>query len=104
MAWIYLIIASLFEILGVIIMKEFVNTKKNKFLLFLMLSFSCSFAFLSLSMQSIPMSIAYAIWTGFGTAGGVIISIVFYKEDKSFLKLFFIFVIFVCVISLKMIS
>lgn len=60
--------------------------------------------FLSLSMQNIAMSVAYAIWTGAGTAGGVMIEVLFYKESKSFLKLFLIAVIIACTVGLKFLS
>lgn len=60
--------------------------------------------YLSLSMQNIAMSVAYAIWTGAGTAGGVMIGVLFYKESKSFLKLFLIAVIITCTAGLKFLS
>ncbi len=55
-------------------------------------------------MQNIAMSVAYAIWTGAGTAGGVMIGVLFYKESKSFLKLFLITVIIACTVGLKFLS
>ncbi|EDO8118304.1 QacE family quaternary ammonium compound efflux SMR transporter, partial [Campylobacter jejuni] len=78
---------------------------KNKlYLLALIVCFGFSFTFLSLSMQNIAMSVAYAIWTGAGTAGGVMIGVLFYKESKSFLKLFLITVIIACTVGLKFLS
>ncbi|ELL3893672.1 QacE family quaternary ammonium compound efflux SMR transporter, partial [Campylobacter jejuni] len=53
---------------------------------------------------NIAMSVAYAIWTGAGTAGGVMIGVLFYKESKSFLKLFLIAVIITCTAGLKFLS
>lgn len=59
--------------------------------------------FLSLSMQNIAMSVAYAIWTGAGTAGGVMIGVLFIKKVKVF-KTFLIAVIIACTVGLKFLS
>lgn len=104
MEWFFLFLATAFEVFGVIIMKQLVITKNKLYLLALIVCFAFSFGFLSLSMQGIAMSVAYSIWTGVGTAGGVIIGVVFYKENKSFLKLFLIALIIVCTIGLKLLS
>ncbi|TKX34623.1 DMT family transporter [Campylobacter taeniopygiae] len=104
MAWIFLIIAGICEIIGVIIMKKYVDTHAKKYLLLLIFCFMCSFMSLSLSMQSIAMSIAYAIWTGIGAVGSVVVGIVLFKERKNFLKLFFISMILFSTIALKLLS
>ncbi|MBZ7987271.1 DMT family transporter [Campylobacter canadensis] len=102
MSWIFLLIAGIFEIVGVFIMKKYTQSNNIKYLLLLMLCFACSFAMLSLSMKEIAMSIAYAIWTGIGAGGGVLVAIIFFKESKNFLKLFFIFIILFSSIALKL--
>ncbi|MBZ7938475.1 QacE family quaternary ammonium compound efflux SMR transporter [Campylobacter sp. W0018] len=104
MAWMFLIIAGICEIIGVIIMKKYINTHAKKYLLALILCFMCSFMSLSLSMQSIAMSIAYAIWTGIGAVGSVVVGVVLFKESKNFLKLLFILVILISTIALKLLS
>lgn len=76
MEWFYLFLATACEIFGVVIMKELINTKNKLYLLALIVCFG----FLSLSMQSIAMSVAYSIWTGAGTAGGVMIGVLFYQR------------------------
>ncbi|EHD2941785.1 TPA: multidrug efflux SMR transporter [Campylobacter coli] len=104
MEWIFLFLATIFEIIGVIVMKQLVITKNKFYLLALVACFALSFSFLSLSMQNIAMSVAYSIWTGAGTAGGVIVGVLFYKESKSFLKLFLIALIIACTVGLKILS
>ncbi|NRD77070.1 EamA family transporter [Bacillus sp. BRMEA1] len=42
--------------------------------------FSCAFFLLSLSLKTIPLNVAYAIWSGLGTVATVIISILIWKE------------------------
>ncbi|EAK1359903.1 TPA: multidrug efflux SMR transporter [Campylobacter coli] len=104
MEWIFLFIAAIFEVLGVIVMKQLVLTKNKFYLLIFIICFALSFSFLSLSMQNIAMTVAYSIWTGAGTAGGVIVGVLFYKESKSFLKLFLIALIIACTVGLKILS
>ena len=103
-SWIYLICAGFVEIFGIFMMKQFILTKRRIFLLTIILGFMLSFGLLSLAMRDIPMGTAYAIWTGIGASGGVIIGILFFKESKSFLKIFFIFLIIASSIGLKLLS
>ncbi|MCW1359758.1 multidrug efflux SMR transporter [Campylobacter sp. CCS1377] len=104
MSWIFLLLAGCMEIFGVIAMKKFVSTNRKIFLLAIIILFMCSFGFLSLAMQGISMGVAYAIWTGIGAGGGVIVGVVFFKENKNFLKLFFIALILLCSVGLKLVS
>lgn len=104
MSWIYLILAGLMEIIGVINMKKLITTGRKIFIFGIFIQFSLSFGFLSLSMQGISMSTAYAIWTGIGAAGGVIVGIIFFKEDKSMAKLFFLALIIASSIGLKLVA
>ena len=104
MAWLSLVIAGIFEIIGVFIMKKYVNTNEIKFIILLILCFACSFTFLSFSMQSIPMSVTYAIWTGIGAGGGVVVGVIFFKESKKISKLFFIALILLSSVALKLLA
>jgi len=104
MSFFYLFVAGFMEILGVLVMKYFTQSGRKALLLLLMLLFALSFIFLSLAMQELSMSTAYAIWTGIGAAGGVILGIVFFKEDKSPAKLLFLALIIACTISLKLVD
>lgn len=104
MSWFALLFAGFLEILGVIMMKKFVITGKKKFLLFIAMLFILSFSSLSVAMREISMGVAYAIWTGIGASGGVVVSILFFKESGDFKKLFFITLIIICSVLLKVMS
>lgn len=104
MSWVYLIIAGFMEILGVVALKKYSLSGAKIFLLGILVQFVISFSFLSLAMQEIAMATAYAIWTGIGAAGGVAVSVLFFGESKSLKKLFFITLIIVSVVGLKLIS
>ena len=99
--WIALFVAGCFEILGVWTMKKIIDTKQKMYIVLFILVFAASFSCLSFAMRDISMGVAYAIWTGIGAAGGVLVGIVFFKEDKSFLKLFCVGVIIASSMGLK---
>lgn len=95
MAWFYLFIASFGEIFGVMCINLFLIKKQLKWLLAIVGTFTVGFFFLSLAMQEIPMGTAYAIWTGLGAAGAVLMGIVFFNESASWKRLLFL----ICIIS-----
>ncbi|MBD5167307.1 MAG: multidrug efflux SMR transporter [Helicobacter sp.] len=104
MSWVYLFVAGCLEIVGVITMKKYSLSGAKIFLLGMLIQFMLSFSFLSLAMQEIAMATAYAIWTGIGAAGGVAVSILFFGESKSLKKLFFVALIIVAVVGLKLVG
>ncbi|MFA6834165.1 MAG: SMR family transporter, partial [Bacteroidaceae bacterium] len=52
--------------------------------------------------QSLPLGTAYAIWTGIGAVGSVLIGIFIFKEPATFTRLFFICTLIISVIGLKL--
>lgn len=69
------------------------------------------FICLSLSMyllykasQTIPLGTAYAVWTGIGAVGTVIVGILVFKEPSSFLRIFFLATLIASIIGLKLVS
>lgn len=104
MAWVYLIIAGLLEMLSVGFMNRFNEKRDLTSIVLLTLGFSGSFFFLSQAMKVLPMGLSYAIWTGIGAAGGALIGIVIYKEPKNTLRLTCIAIIIASVVSLKLVS
>lgn len=104
MAWFYLILAGLFEIGFTTFLKLSENfTKFWPTIVFFLLS-AFSFSFLSLSLQSIPLGTAYAVWTGIGAFGTAIIGIAYYHESTDFLRLFFLLLLISSIIGLKVVS
>ena len=104
MSWLCLILAGCIEILGVIAMKKYIQSGKKIYFLTIVILFMCSFGFLSLAMREISAGTAYAIWTGIGAGGGVIVGVLFFKESKNVLKLVFVGLILLCSIGLKLVS
>ena len=104
MYWIFLIIAGLCEMLGVLWMNMYSKSGKRLYILLLIVTFGISLYFLSLSLAGITMSTAYAIWTGIGAVGGTLIGIIFYKESKHPLRILCIAIILGCTIGLKLLN
>lgn len=104
MSWIYLIIAGAFEMSGVVMINKVNRDRKLTTLLFMLLLMASSFLFLKLAMQKLPMGTAYAVWTGIGTVGSTILGMVFYQEPRDWKRIFFITVIIIATIGLRIVS
>ncbi|WP_338553464.1 multidrug efflux SMR transporter [Paenibacillus sp. KS-LC4] len=104
MAWIFLIISGLSEVGGVTFMKLSDGFKKWRGTVGAILFGFTSFYFLSRSLQGIPISTAYGIWTGIGSVGSVILGMIFFKESRDWRKIFFVLLIVGSVIGLKLVA
>ncbi|WP_313638934.1 multidrug efflux SMR transporter [Paenibacillus sp. FSL K6-0276] len=104
MAWVFLVVAGLFEMFGVAMINR-VNKHRNllSFAL-LFLGFGGSFLFLSLAMKSLPMGTAYAVWTGIGASGGAILGMLMYGEAKDWRRIVCIIMILGAAVGLKLIA
>ena len=61
-----------------------------------------SFFLLSHSLKTIPIGTAYAVWTGIGIMGTVILGIVLFHEPVTFMRLLFLSMILIGIIGLKL--
>ncbi|KYG26737.1 multidrug efflux SMR transporter [Priestia filamentosa] len=104
MAWGFLIVAGLCEVLGVFGLKRVTIRKDVLSLLMLIASFALSFTMLSLAMRDLPMGTAYAIWTGIGTVGATLVGMFVYKEPKEWRRILFISMILCSAIGLKLLG
>ncbi|EKQ99558.1 putative multidrug resistance protein YkkD [Leptospira borgpetersenii serovar Javanica str. UI 09931] len=66
-----------------------------------MVSAVFSLAFLNKAVQTIPMGTAYAIWTGLGAAGTILVGIVIHGEPIDFWRGFFLSTLILSVLGLK---
>ncbi len=104
MDWLLLVMAGLFEVVGVIGLKR-VSERNNWTNNILMIGgFLVSFRLLLQAMETIPLSTAYAVWTGIGTVGGAVVGMIFFKESKKPLRLLCILGIVVCVAALRFVE
>ncbi|GIQ71512.1 QacE family quaternary ammonium compound efflux SMR transporter [Xylanibacillus composti] len=104
MSWFYLVLAGVFEMIGVLLINHFNQARNWQSLLMMALGFGLSFVFLSLAMQTLPMGTAYAVWTGIGASGGAILGMVVYKEPRSVLRILCIGLVLGSAVGLKLVS
>ncbi len=107
MAWFILIIAGFFEVgfttcLGKA--KETSGTTSSLWMLGFLVSLTMSMVLLYKATRVLPLGTAYAVWTGIGAVGTVIIGILFFKEPTSFWRLFFITTLISSIVGLKYVS
>ena len=98
--------AGFCEVSGVFFLTKFqksVGVKKAANFLILVANFAISLWLLSYAMQVMPMSVAYAIWTGIGAIGAVGVGVVFNGEKMSAQKAFYLLLITLSAVMLKII-
>ncbi|WP_110114873.1 multidrug efflux SMR transporter [Bacillus sp. CGMCC 1.16541] len=104
MGWIYLIIAGMTEIiwaLGLKYSNGFTETIPSAITIVFI---TISFFLFSKSLATIPIGTAYAVFTGIGAAGTAIIGMIFLNEGTSIGKVFFLTLMILGIIGLKLVS
>ena len=104
MEWIYLVIAGFLEVGWAMGLKYSQGFTKILPSTLTVIGMVASFYFLSLSLKSLPLGNAYAIWTGIGTVGTVILGIILFKEPISVMRMLCIAFIVLGIVGLKLIS
>jgi quaternary ammonium compound-resistance protein SugE len=101
MAWLYIFIASIFEISWAVGLKYTNGFTETKASIFTIVTMILSYIFLTLGVKHLPIGTAYAVWTGIGAVGTAIYGMIFFDESKDLLRIFFIFLIVIGIIGLK---
>jgi quaternary ammonium compound-resistance protein SugE len=83
MAWTYLLIAGLLEIVWAYFMKQSAGFTRLWPSVITFVTMGMSFALLSISMKALPLGTAYTVWTGIGAVGAFIVGVVFLQEHLS---------------------
>ena len=107
MNWIILIIASLFEIGFATSLGKLKTAAGNAYMMWFGTFVIClvlSVYLLYKATQTLPVGTAYAVWTGLGAAGIVIIGIFVFKEPATFWRMFFITTLIASIVGLKLVS
>src|SRR5680860_505098 len=106
-SWILLIIAGLFEVGFATCLGKVKETSGNTALFWMLGFFIClatSMTLLYKAIQTLPIGTAYAVWTGIGAVGTVLVGIFLFKEPAHFWRLFFLFTLISSIIGLKFVS
>ena len=87
MAWIILIVAGLFEVVWAYFMKQSQGfTRLGPSVLTFLMMF-VSFGLLSISMKTLPLGTAYAVWTGIGALGAFLVGVIVLGEPANALRI-----------------
>jgi len=107
MNWIYLVVAGLFEVAFAACLgkaKEATGVDAAFWYLGFLISLIISMLLLIKATQEVPIGTAYAVWTGIGAVGTVLLGILVFKEPATFWRLFFITTLIVSIVGLKVVS
>ncbi len=104
MAWIYLLVAGLFECGWAIGLKYTDGFTKVIPSLLTVSAMAISFWLLSIAMKTIPVGTAYAVWTGIGTVGVAILGIVLLGESRDIMRMICLLLIVSGIVGLKLVS
>lgn len=103
-SWVALVVAGLFEVIWAIFLKNSKGFSEVTPTLLFVVTLIISMFLLAHSMRTLPMGIAYPVWTGIGAVGTVIIGILFFKEGVNLQKIIFLSLILIGIIGLKLSS
>jgi quaternary ammonium compound-resistance protein SugE len=103
LAWVYLLVAGLFEVGWPLGFKLSQTTRfRWQFIAVAVLSMALSGFFLWMAQRQIPIGTAYAVWTGIGAAGTFLLGIAFFGDPVGMLRLLSFLLIVIGVIGLKL--
>jgi len=101
MAWIVLVVAGLFEVCWAIGLKYTDGFSRLWPSVGTVAAMTASVVLLGWSMRSLPVGTAYAVWTGIGAVGTVILGMVLFGESRDLARLACIALILAGVVGLK---
>ena len=104
MGWIYLLLAGLFEIGFTTSLRHIDWSFRPLPIVSFLVFTNASFVFLWLATHTVPLGTAYAVWTGIGAAGTVLVGIYFYGEATTTLRLVFLIALIGSIIGLKLVG
>lgn len=101
MEWVYLVIAGLLEVFWSTCLKFSEGFTIMKFTVLTIIGMVFSFLFLSQATKQLPLGTSYAIWTGIGALGAVVVGIVLFKESVTAPRMLFVALLLIGIIGLK---
>lgn len=104
MAWLALLIAGGLEVFWSTFLKLSAGFTRPFYTVLTLLGLAASFFFLAQATKVLPLGTAYAIWTGIGAVGAVIVGIVLFKEPVTCVRLLFVVLLLTGIIGLKVTS
>ncbi|TMV47586.1 quaternary ammonium compound efflux SMR transporter SugE [Paenibacillus mesophilus] len=104
MAWVYLVVAGLFEMVWALGLKYSNGFTRLVPSAITVAGMIVSFFLLSLSLKTLPIGTAYAIWTGIGALGTVVVGMIFFGEPRDWARMLFLLLLLSGIVGLKVTS
>ena len=104
MAWVFLVVAGFLEVFWSSFLKLSEGFTKLGFSIVTVAGMLASFYFLSQAMKTLPLGTAYAIWTGIGAVGSVLVGILVFKEPVTAARMLFTVLLLTGIIGIKLTS
>jgi quaternary ammonium compound-resistance protein SugE len=107
MNWIILIIAGMFEVAFAFCLGKAKGKIGNEMFLWyggFLIALIISMTLLIKATQTLPIGTAYAVWTGIGAVGTVLVGIFVFKEPATFLRVLFLSTLIASIVGLKVVS
>ena len=104
MHWLILFVAGLFEVAWAIGLKYTEGFSKLWPSVFTIVCMIISMGLLAYAVKKLPIGTAYAVWTGIGAIGTAVLGIILFNESKELVRIFFISLIVVGIVGLKLFS
>ncbi len=101
MAWIYLIVAGLFETVWATTLKMSHGFQKLDYSVYTIIGMGLSFWLLAKAIKTLPLGIAYPIWTGIGALGTIILGVTLFGDRLSPLTWVFVGLLLISIIGIK---
>jgi len=103
-AWVLLFLAGLLEVAWAVGLKYTDGFTRPLPTAATLVAMIASVILLALAVRTLPLGTAYAVWTGIGTAGAVLLGIVLFQEPATLARLFFVGLIVAGIVGLKLVT
>lgn len=104
MAWVYILVAGLLEIGWALGLKASDGFSRPLPTTFTLIAAALSFWLLALAMRDLPAGTAYAVWSGIGAVGTVLLGIVFFQDSVTLGKMLCLMMIVAGIVGVKVFS
>lgn len=104
MAWVYILIAGIFEVVWAIGLKYTKGFTQLWPSLGTAIAMLASIYFLNVAVKILPVGTAYAVWTGIGVVGTALMGILLFDESKELVRLLCIVLVVAGIVGLKITS
>jgi quaternary ammonium compound-resistance protein SugE len=102
MAWLFVVVAGLFEVAWAIGLKQTEGFTRLWPSILTLIGMGISFILLALAMRTLPAGTAYAVWTGIGAVGTALVGILWLEEPATAARVASLLLIALGIVGLKL--